>query len=131
MFKKFSLLFLCVCICICTSTVLCGCGEDKNEKIVGDWIPTTATIGGKTIQYTELDNEKSKFNLSFSSDGRCTAVLAGIENEGTYEFNTTSVDMVLDGYDERKLKYEGGKLILTFDYGKDTTSITFSKSQEN
>lgn len=123
MCKKAVSLLMCV---FCAVFMLCGCGENKNSEIVGEWVPTTATLNGSTIKYDELGIEKEKFGFVFADDGKCTATLAGISNESTYTFNGTSVDIQING-EEYKLDYEKGNLTLSLNYGGNYTSFTFTK----
>ena len=121
--KKAVSLLMCV---FCAVFMLCGCGENKNSEIVGEWVPTTATLIGSTIKYDELGIEKEKFGFIFADDGKCTATLAGISDESTYTFNGTSVDIQING-EEYKLDYEKGNLTLSLNYGGNYTSFTFTK----
>lgn len=103
-----------------------GCGENKNAQLVGEWIPTTASINGETIKYDELEIEDNKFSLVFEENGNCCATLAGITHETSYTFNDTSVDIELNG-EIHKLAYENSTLTLTLDYGTEVTTFTFKK----
>ena len=100
--------------------------RDKNSEIVGEWVPTTAKLNGSTIKYDELGIEKEKFGFVFTDDGKCTATLAGINDESSYTFNGTSVDIQINGEDY-KLDYEKGNLTLSLNYGGEYTSFTFTK----
>lgn len=123
---KSALALLCVICNVFIFLALTGCSNKDSNALEGEWVPTTATVSGKTIQYSELNADQSQFFFNFSSDGKCRAVLGGVESSGTYVFNETSVDVVLDGKDE-KLKYEGGNLTMDFNYDNASTSITFTK----
>ena len=74
----------------------------------------------------ELGIEKEKFGFVFTDDGKCTATLAGINDESSYTFNGTSVDIQINGEDY-KLDYERGNLTLSLNYGGEYTSFTFTK----
>lgn len=114
-------------ICVLAAVImLVGCGNNKNSEIVGDWVPTTARINGKTIKYDKLDIEDGKFGFSFSRDEKCKATIAGVSDESSYTFNGTSVDIELNG-EKYKLAYESGTLTLTLNYGGENTSFTFTK----
>ena len=87
-----------------------------------------ANINGETIQFSELDVEEGSFQFTFENNGRCTLILAGIENHGSYVFNKTSVDISYGGKTE-KLLYDQGILTLNFYYNNETTSFMFSKQK--
>ena len=55
-------------------------------------------------------------------------MLAGVPNEGTYSFNTTSVDISYGGKNE-KLSYDSGVLTLCFNYNNEKTQYMFTKVQ--
>ncbi len=124
MIKKFVAILMCS---LCILAVFVGCGNNKNAEIVGEWLPTTATINGETIKYSELGIEENHFSLTFTQDGKCTAILAGITSESDFTFNGTSVDIELNGT-QHKLEYNAGTLKWTLNYGEDNTSFTFAKA---
>lgn len=123
---KSAISLLCVICNVFIILAFTGCSANDNSAVVGKWIPVSATVNGKTIQYSELDADQSQFILEFTSDGKCNATLGGIESSGTYVFNNTSVDVVLDGKEE-KLKYDNGDLTMNFNYDNASTSITFTR----
>ncbi len=123
MIKKTAAIILCAFFMI---IMFNGCGADKNSEIVGKWVPTTASLNGSTVQYRELGIDEDQFSFTFESDGKCSATLAGIEGEGTYVFNETSVDVVINDETQR-LNYDNGNLTLTLNYDNNTTSFTFTK----
>lgn len=125
--KKAVSLLICV---FATLLMLCGCGENKNAEIVGEWVPTTAKLNGTTVKYDELGVEKDKFGFVFRDDGKCKATLAGISDESAYTFNGTSVDVQINGEDY-KLDYEKGSLTLSLNYGGNYTAFTFTKVKDN
>ena len=116
------------CLLICAAVLLCfaGCGSDDNSKIVGKWQATKVKLKGETINFTELESEGKEFSFDFREDGSCKAVLGGVENNGSYTFNQTTVD-VMYGNKEEKLKYDRGVLTLTFYYNNEATSYMFTK----
>ncbi len=126
MIKKLAVLLMCS---LCILAVFVGCGDDKNAEIVGEWLPTTATINGETVKYSELGIKENHFSLTFTQDGKCTAVLAGISSESKYTFNDSSVDIELNG-EPHKLEYSYGTLKWTLNYGGEATSFTFAKSSK-
>ncbi len=115
-----------LCSILCILTVFIGCSDDKNAEIVGDWVPVTATLNGATVKYSELGLDDSQFGLTFNSNGTCTATLAGISDEGTYTFNETSIDVVINE-DHHKLDYEKGSITFSLDYYSNSMSLTFTK----
>ena len=123
MIKKTLALF---CSIICIFTVFVGCGNDKNAEIVGEWVPVTATLNGTTVQYSELGLEGNQFGLIFYNNGTCISTLAGISNEGTYTFNETSIDLIVNE-DHHKLNYEKGTITFSLDYFSNSMSLTFTK----
>ncbi len=108
--------------------VFTGCTENTNTDIVGKWIPTTATINGETVKYSELGIEESQFRFVFEANGKCTATLAGISGAGTYTYHETSVDVEINS-ETKKLDYDGATLTLNLDYDNNSTSITFIKEK--
>ena len=125
--KKAVSLLICVFAAV---LMLCGCGENKNAEIVGEWVPATAKFNDETVKYDELGVEKDKFGFIFREDGKCEATLAGISDESAYTFNGTSVDIQINGEDY-KLDYEKGSLTLSLNYDGNYTAFTFSKISEN
>ncbi len=127
MLKKTSAL---LCGIICMLMVFVGCGDDKNAEIVGEWVPVTATLNGETVQYSELGLDNNQFGLIFNSNGTCTTTLAGISNDGTYSFNETSIDVVVNE-NHHKLSYEKGTITFSLDYYSNDMSLTFTKAKLN
>lgn len=123
MIKKTAALLFCALFLI---ILLTACGDENNSEITGEWIPTTATLDGTTVQYSSLGIDDDQFFFTFSADGKCTASLAGIVGEGTYIFNDTSVDIEINN-EVQKLTYENGTLTLTLDYENNPMSLTFTK----
>ena len=119
---------LIACFLICVTAALCfaGCGSDDNSKIVGKWEATKVKLNGETISFAELETDNKEFSFEFRDDGSCKAVLGGVENNGSYTFNHTSVDITYGGKEE-KLRYDSGVLTLTFYYNNETTSYMFTK----
>lgn len=106
-----------------------GCTGKENSEIVGSWVPATAKIGGTTVNYSTLELEDGKFALEFFENGKCVITLAGIDNDGTYTFNGTSVD-IITGKDERKLDYSNGTLTLNLEYDNNNSmQLTFTKTK--
>ncbi len=126
MIKNISALVLCAVLCLC---VFAGCSDDNNSEIVGKWVPTTVTIGSSTVPYSDLVKEGREFSLTFESNGKCKIILGGIENEGEFTFNETSVDINYSGQ-SMKLDYNRGVLTLNLNYNNETTSYLFSKVVE-
>ena len=94
--KKAAALLLAVVLAF-TAVMLSGCSDEGNEAIVGEWTPSTVSIHGSTIAYSDLDTEGREFSFDFYSNGKCKIVIGGISNEGTYTFNETSVDIQYGG----------------------------------
>ncbi len=122
--KKIAALSL---FCLIISWLLAGCGEDKNAAIAGEWVPSTVSIGGTTISYSELDTKGRDFSFRFHPDGKCKIVIGGVQNDGTYTFNDTSVDIQYGGKSQ-KLSYDQGILTLKMTYNGQTTSYMFTKA---
>ena len=93
------------CLLICAAVLLCFAG---------------------CINFSELESEGKEFSFDFKEDGSCKAVLGGVENNGSYTFNQTTVD-IMYGNKEEKLKYDRGVLTLTFYYNNEATSYLFTK----
>ncbi len=126
MIKKIGALIICAVLCLC---VFAGCSDDNNSEIVGKWTPSTVMLGTNTISYSDIAKEGKEFSLEFENSGKCRLVLGGIENEGEYTFNETSVDISYGGQN-LKLGYNQGILTLTLNYNNETTSYMFSKVVE-
>ncbi len=109
---------------------LAGCGEENGAEIVGEWTPSTVSIGGATIPYSELQTEGRDFSFRFYPDGRCKIVIGGVSNEGSYTFNKTSVDIEYGGKSQ-KLAYDKGILTLSLNYNNEVTSYMFTKTVAN
>lgn len=125
--KTVALLFSFIIIAM----IFTGCSNNnKNSEIAGDWVPTTASFNGETVQYAELGIEQDQFGFTFTEDGKCTATLAGITGKGTYVFNETSVDVVINEK-PHKLDYKNGTLVLTLDYDDSPATFTFTKADIN
>ena len=125
MIKKIAGALCCVLIML---VIFTGCGENTNTEIVGKWVPTTATLNGETVKYSELGIDESQFCFVFESNGKCTATLAGISGNGTYTYHNTSVDVEINN-DTKKLDYDGSTLTLNLDYDGNSTSIAFIKEK--
>lgn len=108
---------------------LASCSDDNNQEIVGKWVPSTVTIGGSSVSYSDIQKEGKEFSLTFERGGKCILVLGGIRNEGEYVFNETSVDVSYAGQ-SLKLDYSGGLLTLTLNYNNESNSFIFSKVVE-
>ena len=86
MLKQASAMLL-ICVLV---FALAGCSSGDNSAIVGEWKPSTVSIGGTTISYSELDTEGRDFSFVFNASGSCDITIGGIENEGSYTFNETA-----------------------------------------
>lgn len=127
--KKLIFALICAACAVTVILSLSGCEENKNDAIVGEWVPATATINGETIQFTELDTDSEKFGFVFEANGSCEITIAGTKNNGKYTFNETSVDIDYGGKSE-KLMYSEGMLTMNFNYNNETTSFMFTKKTE-
>ena len=103
-----------------------GCSSGDNSEIVGEWTPSTVSIGGTTISYSDLETSGRDFSFRFYSSGKCKITIGGITNEGSFTFNETSVDVEYGGKTQ-KLSYDRGILTLKLDYNGKTTSYMFTK----
>ena len=124
--KKKTAAILLAFVCILTALVLTGCGENEHSPIVGEWKPSTVSIGGTTIAYSDLDTKDKEFSFDFYPNGKCKIIIGGITNEGTYTFHETSVDIEYGGKTQ-KLNYDKGILTLKLDYHNRTTAYMFTK----
>ena len=106
--------------------LLTGCTKKNNDALVGEWVPSTVSIGGSTISYSELDTKGRDFSIRFYANGKCKLKIGGITNEGNFTFNETSVDISYGGKSQ-KLSYDQGILTLKMDYNGQTTSYMFTK----
>jgi hypothetical protein len=114
---------------VMTLGILARCTDDNNDVIVGKWVPSTVTLSGTTVAYSELANQDKEFSITFESGGKCRLVLGGIENDGTYVFNETSVDIDYCSK-QMKLDYSEGIITLTLNYNNEATSYMFTKVVE-
>ena len=115
--------------CVLSVFALSGCSDADNSAVVGEWTPSTVSINGTTISYSELDTENRDFGFHFYADGNCKIKIGGIQNDGTYTFNETSLDVQYGGKSQ-KLSYEGGVLTLKLNYNNQTTSYMFTRVAE-
>ena len=123
--KKATAVLLTV-LCLFAALALAGCGESNNSPIVGEWKPSTVSIGGTTISYSDLETKDKEFAFEFYDNGKCRIIIGGVTNEGTYVFNETSVDIEYGGKTQ-KLNYDKGILTLKLDYHNRTTAYMFTK----
>ncbi len=127
MIKRNIILLLCTVLLI-TFLTACG-GNEENSEIAGNWIPTTATINGTTVQYSSLDLDENQFKLDFEPDGKCELTLTGMTTKGTYVFSGTSVDITANS-EEYKLDYSSGTLTLSIDNDSSPMSISFIRERD-
>lgn len=123
--RKTAVLILSI-FCLVTAVLLSGCGGTDNSDLIGEWKPSTVSIGGTTISYSDLDTEDKDFSITFFANGKCRVVIGGISNDGTYTFHETSVDIQYGGKSQ-KLSYDNGILTLKLDYHNTTTAYMFTK----
>ena len=126
MIKKFAVVLICTFSII---FILAGCGDNKNSEIVGDWVPSTATINGTSVHYSSLGLEDDQFHLSFDSNGKCTVILTGITHDCTYTFNDTSIDIIINN-EKHKLGYEAGIITYNLDYENNSMQICFTRKRQ-
>lgn len=127
--KTLTSVFVCAALAITAVLMLSACGDNKNAEIAGKWVPATATINGETIQFSELNSDEKSFEFVFEENGSCQITIAGTTNNGTYTFNSTSVDIEYGGKQE-KLIYADGMLTLNLNYNNETTSFMFTRATE-
>lgn len=123
---KNTVVMLLAFFCVFAALSLSGCSGGDNSAIVGEWTPSTVSIGGTTVSYSELDTSGKDFSFSFRKDGKCKIIIGGVSNEGSYTFNETSVDVEYGGKNQ-KLSYDNGILTLKLDYNNQTTAYMFTK----
>lgn len=119
--------FALVLVIMTAAFVLTGCGDNANAEIAGKWIPTAANLNGENVRYSDLNLEDGYFSLEFSESGTCKATIAGVEGEGKYTFNNSSVDVRIDS-EEYKIDYSNNTLTLTLNYGSNKSSFSFVKA---
>lgn len=110
------------------SLFLIGCGNNTNNEIIGEWVPSTATINGTNVHYSSLGLDDDQFYLTFDSNGTCTVILTGITYNCTYTFNDTSIDIIINN-EEHKLGYEAGIITYSLDYENNPMQICFTKKR--
>lgn len=126
MCKKTLAVLLCALFMI---LLLTACDEDKNSEVVGKWIPSTASIGGTTLQYSSLGIDEDQFGLTFEANGNCTMVTTGIKKTGTFVFSGTSIDVKIKG-ETKKLDYNSGTITLSLNYDNNPMQIVFIRARE-
>ncbi len=117
---------LALVLLLLTAAVLTGCSNEDNSEIVGEWKPSTVSINGTTISYSDLDTKGKDFSFNFYPDGKCKIIIGGVSNDGSYAFHQTSVDIQYGGKSQ-KLSYDHGILTLKLDYNDQTTAYMFTK----
>lgn len=117
---------LALVLLLLTAAVLTGCSNEDNSEIVGEWKPSTVSINGTTISYSDLDTKGKDFSFNFYPDGKCKIIIGGVSNDGSYAFHQTSVDIQYGGKSQ-KLSYDHGILTLKLDYNNQTTAYMFTK----
>lgn len=125
MAKKIAIILSCAFTFILIFT---GCGNKKECEIVGDWVPSTATVNGTSVHYSSLGLEDDQFHLSFDSNGKCTVILTGITYNCTYIFNDTSIDITINN-EKQKLGYESGIITYNLDYENNPMQICFTRKR--
>ena len=98
--RIFIVSLLSVCIML-SGILLINCANKKNDILVGDWSPTTVEIQGKTMKNSDLGVNNSLFDLYFTKDGRCSVTIGGIETDGIYFLNKSSVDIELNDKNQK------------------------------
>ncbi|MBQ2569582.1 MAG: hypothetical protein II573_04220, partial [Ruminococcus sp.] len=88
---------LALVLLLLTAAVLTGCSNEDNSEIVGEWKPSTVSINGTTISYSDLDTKGKDFSFNFYPDGKCKIIIGGVSNDGSYAFHQTSVDIQYGG----------------------------------
>lgn len=117
---------LALVLLLLTAAMLTGCTGEDNSEIVGEWKPSTVSINGTTISYSDLDTKGKDFSFNFYPDGKCKIIIGGVSNDGSYHFHQTSVDIQYGGKSQ-KLSYDHGILTLKLDYNGQTTAYMFTK----
>ncbi len=56
---------LALVLLLLTAAVLTGCSNEDNSEIVGEWKPSTVSINGTTISYSDLDTKGKDFSFNF------------------------------------------------------------------
>ncbi|MCQ2514430.1 MAG: DUF4923 family protein [Ruminococcus sp.] len=116
-----------IALLVITLFFLTACSNsDKNIEITGHWIPTTAVINGNTVDYNTLGLEEGQFSLDFKADGKCSIVLTGIKNNGTYTFSGSSIDVDTKNL-KQKLSFSNNTISLTLDYENNPMIISFTR----
>lgn len=120
-----SLLLVCSML---SGILLINCANKKNDILVGDWSPTTVEIQGKIMKYSDLGVNNSLFDLYFTKDGRCSVTIGGIETDGIYFLNKSSVDIELNDKNQ-KLCFQRRTLTMSLNYGNADALITFVRTE--
>ena len=92
--------------------VLTGCGKDlSNSPYVGKWSATTASMSGSSVT-VDVNKVFGEFSFDLQKDGKCTAVLAGEKQTGSWDEtdNGFAIDKdikVVGNGDTGSLGYQG------------------------
>lgn len=125
--RKIAVILFCICA-FTLSLIISGCSDDKNSEIIGEWVPSTATINGTTVHYSELGLDDDQFYLTFEENSKCTVTLTGISHNCTYSFNGTSIDIIINN-EEQKLAYEAGIITYSLNYEDNPMQISFTRKR--
>ncbi len=112
LFKAFALLLTLITV---MSLVACGGGSDaaKDTDLTGTtWALSGGSQGDTTVDKATLETLfGGEMTYTFNEDGKMTAAAAGVEVEGTWSQDGTTVTVDMDGQSST-MTIDGDKLLL-------------------
>ena len=123
--KKMNKAIALILVLIIGMAILAGCGGEKisgkydlvsittdGEKIIwADYIKEMKDMYAEWEAEDEFDEENFVSYLEFKDGGKCTAVLFGGSEEGTYKVDGKNIEVTVDG-DTIKGTIDGNKITL-------------------
>ena len=110
LFKVFALLLTLIAV---MSLVACGGGDSKNTDLTGTtWALSGGSQGDTTVDKATLESLfGGEMTYTFNEGGTVTAAAAGLEAEGTWTQDGTTVTIDMDGQ-STPMTLDGDKMLL-------------------
>lgn len=114
--KKIGMIGVLMVLCMVMTTVFCSCsGGDLKTDIIGKWTLTSIITDGKTqtlAEYCEeqgVDSMGMEATYTFAEEGVVTATMGGVDVEGTYTIDGSTVTVTFNETPSN-LTYDAGTL---------------------
>ena len=109
LFKAFALLLTLITV---MSLVACGGGDSKNTDLTGTtWALSGGSQGDTTVDKATLESLfGGEMTYTFNEGGTVTAAAAGLEAEGTWTQDGTTVTIDMDGQ-STPMTLDGDKML--------------------